>query len=94
MAETRKPLFITDLRILLEVLLEHDVLSELLVMVLESRPGGKIGGLREAGHVELLAGGVSTLMPDISMYLLGLVCEVLSKVRDDRKQLIRDWKLE
>lgn len=38
------------LRVLLEVLLEDDVLSKLLVVVLEGRPGVEIGGLLEAGH--------------------------------------------
>jgi hypothetical protein len=38
------------LRILLKVLLQHDVLTELLVVVLESRPGRKIGCLGETGH--------------------------------------------
>jgi hypothetical protein len=42
-----------DLRVLLEVILQDDVLSKLLVVVLESRPGGQVRGLREARHVEL-----------------------------------------
>lgn len=41
------------LGVLLEVLLQDDVLSELLVVVLEGRPGIQVRRLREAGHVVL-----------------------------------------
>jgi hypothetical protein len=55
-------LSVSYLGVLLEVLLEDNVLSKLLVVVLERRPGAEVRGLCEARHVELQGwkGGVST----------------------------------
>jgi len=53
LVECQKHRLTTYLRVLFEVLLQYNVLSELLVVALESRPGGKIGGLCESRHVEL-----------------------------------------
>ena len=50
------------LGVLLEVLLQDNVLSELLVVVLEGRPGVQVRCLREAGHVVYGAGGVNKVL--------------------------------
>ena len=52
------------LGVLLEVLLQDNVLSELLVVVLEGRPGVQVRCLREAGHVVCGAGGVNKVLPE------------------------------